>query len=190
MDPNRWNHCHGYDHRNAVDSVGLNARYDDVMAGKYAIGWGAWGGAAFYPFGMMQCYCDPSYTKIHESGCWNPATEELTLTFVDSTGTEVTKTHTWQFWSSNLESGEYMNETNEVKLAILAQLEEKYLNKYYCIPMAGTTVCSLLSYQVDEYTQDYNIMYSFGGLRLMTWNYTDAEWAAYVAEQGGTLNYK
>ena len=168
----------------------LKTRYDDVIAGKYAIGWGAWGGAAFYPFGMMQCYMDPSYTKIHESGCWKPDVEELTLTFTNSLGETVTHTHTWQYWSANLESGEYMNETNEVKLAILAQLEEKYLDLYYCIPMAGTTICSLLSYQVDEYTDNYNIMYGFGGFRLMTWNFTDAEWSKYVADQGGTLNYK
>ena len=169
----------------------LSKRYDDVIAGKYAIGWGAWGGAAFYPFGMMKCYMDPDYGKVHESGSWSPKTEELTLTFVDSKGETVTDTLTWQLWSQSLEgTGKYANEDNTVKLAILAQLEEKYLNLYYCIPMAGTTVCSLLSYQVEEYTQDYNVMYAFGGFRLMSWNYTDAEWTAYVAAQGGTLNYK
>ena len=169
----------------------LKTRYDDVMAGKYAIGWGAWGGAALYPFGMMQCYMDPDYTKIHEIGCWSPATETLELTFTNSKGETVTDTLTWQVWSQSLEgTGKYATETNKVKLAILAQLEEKYLNLYYCIPMAGTTVCTLLSYQVDEYTDNYNLMYGFGGFRLMSWNYTDAEWAAYVAEQGGTLNYK
>ena len=169
----------------------LTTRYDDVIAGKYAIGWGAWGGAAFYPFGMMQCYMDPDYTKIHEDGCWNPESEELTLTFTNSKGETVTDTLTWQIWSQSLEgTGKYANEDNTVKLAILAQLEEKYLNLYYCIPMAGTTVCSLLSYQVDEYTQNYNVMYSFGGFRLMSWNYTDAEWTNYVASEGGALNYK
>ena len=169
----------------------LSTRYDDVIAGKYAIGWGAWGGAALYPFGMMQCYMDPDYTKIHEIGCWSPATETLELTFTNSKGETVTDTLTWQVWSQSMEgTGKYATETNEVKLQILAQLEEKYLDLYYCIPMAGTTICTLLSYQVDEYTDNYNLMYGFGGFRLMSWNYTDAEWAAYVAEQGGTLNYK
>ena len=27
-------------------------------------------------------------------------------------------------------------------------------------------------------------------LRLMTYNYTDAEWDEYVAEEGGTLSYE
>ena len=32
-------------------------------------------------------------------------------------------------------------------------------------------------------------MYGYGGLRLMKYNYTDAEWAQYVADQNGVLNY-
>ena len=169
----------------------LPARYDSVIAGDYAIGWGAWGGAAFYPFGMFQCYMDPDYTKIHEAGCWDPETETLALTFKGDNGETITDTMTWQLWSQSMEgTGKYANYSNEVKLQILALLEEKYLELYYCIPMAGTTICSLLSYQVDEYTENYNIMYSFGGFRLMSWNYTDAEWTNYVSSQGGTLNYK
>ena len=30
----------------------------------------------------------------------------------------------------------------------------------------------------------------YGGLKYITYNYDDAAWDAYVAEQGGTLNYK
>ena len=168
----------------------LKARYDDVIAGSYAIGWGAWGGAALYPFGMMQCYMDPDYTKVHESGCWSPKTEELTLSFTID-GEVVTDTLTWQVWSQSLEgTGKYAQCDNKVKLQILALLEQNYLEQYYCIPMAGTTVCTLLSYQVDEYTDNYNLMYGFGGLRLMKWNYSDAEWTKYVSSVGGTLNYK
>ena len=43
---------------------------------------------------------------------------------------------------------------------------------------------------MDYYTDEYNIMYGFGELRLMTYNYTDAEWDEYVAEEGGTLSYE
>jgi oligopeptide transport system substrate-binding protein len=48
----------------------------------------------------------------------------------------------------------------------------------------------MLSYQCNYYTPDYNIMYGFGGLELLTYNYTDAEWAEYVAAQGNQLNYE
>ena len=172
----------------AIDKI--TDRYKAVPAGDFAIGYGAWGGAAFYPFTMFRVYMDPSYTSIHEAGCWKPAEEELTLTFTID-GEEVTDTMTWQKWSTCLEgTGKYANLDNADKLVILAQLEREYLELYYCIPIAGTTICTLLSYQVDEYTENYNIMYGFGGFRLMSWNFTDMEWAAYVQSQGGTLSYK
>ena len=103
-------------------------------------------------------------------------------------GEEVTMTY--QQWSqSMMGTGKFANADFKTKLAITAQLEEIYLKFYYRIPLCATTVCTLLSYQINYYTEDYNIMYGFGGLRLMTYNYNDADWAAYVKSEGGTLNY-
>lgn len=167
----------------AIDN--LSARYDDVIAGTYAIGWGAWGGAAFYPFTMFRVYCDPDYTKIHESGCWDPATETMTLNL---NGEDVTMT--WQQWSKCMTgTGAYANADNETKLAILAGMEENFLKFYYCIPICTTTACYMLSYKLSYYTENYSIMYGFGGTRLLQFNYTDAEWADYVAENNGTISY-
>ncbi len=164
----------------------IEDRYADVPAGKYAIGYGAWGGAALYPFRNFQVYMDPDNTAIHEAGCWDPKTEELTLTI---NGEEVTMT--WQAWSNcMIGTGKYANADFDTKLDILSTLETKYLEKYYRIPLAGTTICSMLSYQLDYYTQEYNFAYGFGGSRLMKFNYDDAEWAQFVDEQGGTLSYE
>ena len=164
----------------------IDNRYDAVPAGEYAIGWGAWGGAAFYPFRNFQVYCDPDQYSVNEMGCWDPTTETLTLTV---NGEEVTMT--WQEWSGALMgTGKYANADFATKLQITADMEYEYLNKYYRIPMAGTTSCSMLSYKVKYYTEDYNIMYGWGGLRLMTYNYNDAEWTEYVSSQGGTLSYE
>ena len=172
-----------------IEGIGnLEDRYGDVPAGKLAIGYGAWGGAAFYPFRNMQVYCDTVQYKgqINETGCWDPATTELKLTV-----NGVEDTMTWEEWSrSMIGTGKYASADNETKLKITAAMEEEFLKFYYRIPLCGTTVCSLLSYKADYYTWDYNIMYGFGGLELLTYNYTDAEWADYVASQGGTLNYK
>ena len=170
-----------------LEAIGnINNRYEDVANGEYAIGYGAWGGAAFYPFRNFQVYCDPDQYSIHEAGCWDPKTETLTLN-VD--GEEVTMT--WQAWSQSMMGvGKYASASNETKLSITAQMEEAYLQKYYRIPLCSTTVCEMLAYQVDYYTDVYNVMYDFGGLRLMKFNYTDAEWADYVASQGGTLSYE
>ncbi len=162
------------------------SRYEAVPQGEYAIGYGAWGGAAFYPFTMFQVYCDPSYTSIHEAGCWDPATETLTL---NVEGEDVTMT--WQEWSGCMAgNGKFAAASQDTKLKILAGLEENYLEKYYCIPLASMTTCSMDSYKVQSYTDEYNVMYGFGGIRLMTYNYDDAEWAEFVASQNGTLSYE
>ena len=164
----------------------INDRYADVAGGEYAIGYGAWGGAALYPFRNFRVYCDPDYVDIHEAGCWDPATETLTLTI---NGEEVTKT--WQAWSNSMTgTGEYAAESNELKLAITAQMETKYLEKYYRIPLATSTTCTMLSFKLDYYTPDYNLAYGWGGLELMKYNYDDAEWDAFVASQNGVLNYE
>ena len=164
----------------------LTNRYNDVPNGEFAIGYGAWGGAAFYPFRNMQVYCDPDQYSIHEGGCWDPSTETLTLT-VDG----VEDTLTWQEWSGALVgSGKYSTVDNKIKLSVTAQMEEAFLKKYYRIPLASTTIPSMLSYQCAYYTEDYNIMYGFGGLELLQYNYTDAEWAEYIAEQDGELSYE
>ena len=170
-----------------LEGIGnIENRYNDVPAGEYAIGYGAWGGAAFYPFRNFQVYCDPDQYAINEAACWDPTTETLTI---NVNGEDVTMT--WQAWSGALiGSGAYANADFETMLAITAAMEEEYLKLYYRIPLCGTTACELLSYKVGYYTEDYNIMYGFGGLRLMHYNYTDEEWTAFVAEQGGTLSYE
>lgn len=169
-----------------LEAIGnINDRYGDVPKGEYAIGYGAWGGAAFYPFRNFQVYMDPDQYDLNEAANWDPTTEELTLTI---NGEEYTMTY--QAWSNSMMgTGQFAAADFETKLAITAQLEEIYLKFYYRIPLCATTVCTLLSYQVKYYTEDYNIMYDFGGLRLMTYNYSDAAWADFVEEQGGTLTY-
>ncbi len=164
----------------------LTDRYGDVPAGTYAIGYGAWGGAAFYPFRNMQVYCDTEEYegKINETGCWNPAEETLTINI---NGEDVTMT--WQDWSRACTTGAYANADFDTKLAITAKMEEEFLKFYYRIPLCGTTAAFLLTYQMSYYTEDYNIMYGFGGFRLMSYNYDDATWAQIVAEEGGTLTY-
>ena len=170
-----------------LEAVGnIPDRYGDVPKGEYAVGYGAWGGAAFYPFRNFQVYCDVNQYDINELGCWDPSTEKLTLTV---NGEEVTMT--WMEWSGALiGTGPYANADFATKLQITADMEELFLKKFYRIPLCATTACFMLGYQVDYYTQDYNIMYDFGGFRLMDFAYTDAEWAEYVASQNGALSYE
>ena len=75
-------------------------------------------------------------------------------------------------------------------LEILSNLEYGVLNTYQNIPLSTSTANQLRSQKVEYYTYEYNIMYGFGGLQLLTYNYNDSEWADYVESEGGTLNYE
>lgn len=113
----------------AVDNV--TDRYGDVAKGEFAIGYGAWGGAAFYPFRNFQVYCDTDQYDVNEIGCWDPATEKLTLKV---NGEDVTMT--WKDWSGALiGTGRFADADFATKLNITAQMEELYLKKYYRIPL-------------------------------------------------------
>ncbi|MBO4385265.1 MAG: hypothetical protein J5854_07630 [Clostridia bacterium] len=170
-----------------LEAIGnVTDRYGDTARGEFAIGYGAWGGAALYPFRNFEVYCNTDKYAIHEAGCWDPAAETLTLT-VD--GEEVTMT--WKDWSTSMiGTGRYATASNEIKLQITAQMEKLYLEKYYRIPLATSTTCTLLAFKANFYTPDYNLAYGWGGLELMKYNYNDEEWIAFVNEQGGTLNYE
>lgn len=170
-----------------LEAIGnLSNRFADTANGEFAIGYGSWGGAAFYPFRNFQVYCDPDQYDLHELGCWDPKTEKLTL---NVNGEEVTMT--WQAWSNALiGNGAYAESDFSTKLSVTAQMEEAWLKLYYRIPLASMTSCYMMSYQIDEYADEYNVMYNFGLLRLYRYNYTDAEWAEYVSSQGGIISYE
>ena len=162
-------------------------RYGDTAKGEFAIGYGAWGGAALVPFTMFRVYCDDDYVNpIHEAGCWDPATEQLTLKIE---GEDVTMT--WKDWSNSMSgNGAYAKADAKVKLEVLAGMEKNYLAKYYRIPLATSTSCVLLSFKQNYITENYNFAYGWGGFELLKYNYNDAEWAEYVNSQSGNLNYE
>ena len=182
----------GFEGKISFEFLGnIESRYEDVALGKIEMIRGAWGGAAFYPFSTIRVYCEPDYmgglTKIHESCGWDPTTEKMTIT-ID--GREVEKT--LQDWAKSMNgAGEYADDKYvDIKLQILSNLESAILGSYQCIPYGTYTDCSLFSKKIKYATTTYNIMYGYGGIRLMTFNYNDEDWAKFVQEQGGTINYK
>lgn len=170
-----------------LEAVGeIENRSDKVVAGEYAIGYDAVGGELLAPYANLQNFLNPQKNNIQEKGCWDPATEKLTLK-ID--GESVTMT--WKEWSLATQgNGKYANASVGIKLDVTSALEREFLRKFYRIPLAAGCVASLQSYQVQDYAETYNIMYGFGGMELLTYNYSDTEWAAQVAKNGGTLGYE
>ncbi|MBQ9145477.1 MAG: hypothetical protein IJX70_03325 [Clostridia bacterium] len=185
-------------------SAGAADRYGDVAAGRIEMIRGAWGGAAFFPFSTIRCYTEPEYmgglSAIHESCGWDPSKEELTLVYdfdLDPATPDEEITLTLDKWAMSINDG-YLDEASgdlylytdgDTKMMILAELEQAVLESYQCIPFASETACSLFSQKIKYATLEYNIMYGYGGLRLMTYNYDDVAWEEYVASQGGELKY-
>ena len=172
---------------------GAANRYQDCAEGKKEMIRGAWGGAAFYPFSMIGSYTNPAYAgTIHESCGWDPTTETLDITYdFDGDGTEETLTKTFEKWTLELnDNNVYGLADNALRTHILAALEKGVLETYQCIPWGTETVSTLYSQKVQNGTDEYNIMYDFGGIRHMTYNYDDKAWTEYVKEQGGVLNYE
>ena len=164
---------------------GVEDRSNAVTTGKFAIGCGAWGGAALFPFSNMQVYCDPDQYRINEAADWDPKTEWLTIS-LDGWLT----TRTWQEWSLSLDDGGiYSDQSTAFKLYITSVMEKEFLKKYFRIPVAACTAHKVLSYKNEYYTKDYNILYGFGGMRLLKYLYNDSEWADFVEEHNGALKY-
>lgn len=174
--------------------TGSTSRYDDVVNGKVEAIRGAWGGGAFYPFSSIGVYVNPASTgglnKIHESNGWNPTVAQLKLKFdFNGDGTEEEETRTLTEWQSAIQGIEF-NDNVEAKLYILAQLEKAVLDTVQNIPLYTSTFNMMTSQKVSQYTNVYNPMYGFGGFRFLKFHYSDADWAKYVEEQGGILNYE
>ena len=171
---------------------GRSARYDDVAAGRIEMIRGAWGGAAFYPFNAMRCYTDETYAgTIHESCGWDPKTATIDITYdFDGDGKAETVTDTYFNWSQSIAAGGKLANNMSARLFVLAAVETAVVKEYQCIPWASETQCSLYSMKQKMGTTQYNIMYGYGGIRHMTYNYTDAEWEKFVSEEGGTLSYE
>lgn len=171
----------------------LSDYYNQMLNGACEMIFSAWGGAVYWPYSTIECYVNDSElsTTIHEGACWSPEATDLTLTLdFDGDGDVEEETMTYNQWGIELNSGKYSQSSFDLRNEILAALEHNVMSLYYTIPLYCDATVSLDSKRLDYITDEYNIMYSFGGLRFLDYRYSDQEWAKYVAGQGGTLNYE
>ncbi len=169
---------------------------NDFRAGSYDVCTGGWNGAAWDPGYFLMAYLSDSYMY---SAAWDTENTMMTFTMVGvaEDGGDITETMSLMDWWRCLNgySGAKYDwsstglEENQ-RLQLIAALEKEVLSVYYTIPVANYFSASLLSYKVDYVTYEYNTFMGYGGVKYMTYNYNDAEWAAVVTEEGGQINYK
>ncbi len=171
----------------------------DFRAGGYDVCQGGWTGAAWDPGYFLLAYLSPSYMY---SAAWDTSAEtmEFTIRGVNESGIPTnnpedsfTGTFSLIQWynllNQNWKTGAL---DQEFRVELIAALECEILTHYYSVPVTYSFAASLISYQVDYITYEYNTFMGYGGIQYMTYNYDDAEWAEWVKKNAvnGEINYK
>lgn len=180
------------------DSSYGGALLKDFRNGKFDICSAGWTGEVNDPAGLINAHLDPEYMYSY---AWDTSSQMMTFTMPvkqsDGTtkDTELTMSLLdWCYCLNGIGDCAYDWSANsvspEVRLPLIAALEEQVLLSYYSIPMCYDADASLISYKTEYIDDDYNTFLGFGGVRFMTYNYNDGEWDEFVSSQGGYLNYK
>lgn len=151
----------------------LRANQVDMLFGV------SWPGSALDPYRLMEAYISDDY-RFDQSTDYSAIMLDIEID-----GTMVTASA--KEWYDTLAGA---SETDPAaRLRILAKLEEAVLTNYCFIPLMNDAVPQLTGMQV-RFPTDTNIFgLGFGGIRHLTYAYSDAEWEAFVESQGGTLDY-
>ena len=154
---------------------------------------GGWTGSMMDPFGLIEVYTNPTYQ--YDAEWWDSTSVDMTLTL---DGKEITMN--LSEWTLALNGNEVTVDgvvynfgegqtSADNRLAILAGIEKEVLLTYNYLPFLEEGSMALLSMKAYYVIEDYNPVMGRGGITYLKYNYTDAEWEAYVAEQGGELSY-
>lgn len=153
-----------------------------------------WTGSTFDPYNLLQVYVSPNYQY---DSSWDATAVDMA---VELDGVSYTASvYDWYLFCNgktvtvvNADGAEVSLTAadNSQKIIVLAACENVILQNYNNIPLMNASSAALKGMKIEYFTEDQVFPMGRGGVKWMTFNYTDAEWADYVAEQGGTLNYK
>ena len=170
-----------------------NAWSDNLRNGTMDTQLAGWSGVTLDPFSLATTWTDPNQAYW---GRWYDANNyDMTLTLG---GADITMSV--RDWALCLNGTMvtvdgvdynfgYGQADVEDRLTILAGIERHMLTSYNCVPIMQDGGGSLLSQQMFYVVEEYNPILGRGGIQYLKYNYDDAEWAAFVAEQGGILQY-
>lgn len=157
-----------------------------------------WTGSALDPYSLMEAYTSTDYQY---DPSWDTTTSDVDVTLTDG----VTYTATAWDWTEAMmgenititaEDGSTKDfsagsadDNAEDRFEVLVALENAVLENYDLIPMFDDCTAALKSMKIEYGSEDYYYGIARGDVQYMTYNYSDAEWDAFVSEQGGKLNY-
>lgn len=162
--------------------------------GEYDLCFGAWANAPFNPSYLL---CETQINKdVRWAKGWDPTKVNVSVNATpDADHKDGIYTYNLEQWRLILQGKEgcpvnFKNLPMEDQLTALGAVEAAILKEYYSVPVFSLYSANLMGYKTDYVTYEYNTFMGYGGIRYMSYNFDDTEWAAFVAEKGGTLNYK
>ena len=170
--------------------------------GATQIGFGyGFSGNAFNPFDIIGAFVNPD-DSLNYHMYWDTSSIPMTLTMPagDYAGAGETITmsiQNWYFCLNGLAETEDQVETYnwgegfapaEARLIILSALEEVTIKESRSVMLIADGGGSFLGAKFSYFSEDEHTFMGFGGLRYIEVNYTDAEWAEYVAANNNDLS--
>ncbi len=169
--------------RITVNMVVSEAYYDLLDSGEYDLCMNAWNGIASDPYYLMVYFCTTESSPQPYFG-FDGQTETLDIVLDGET-----VTMTYYDWYYALYRGEYAVASSSIRNQILASLELGLMQKYRDCPFWSPSRAQLYGMKVSYPTYEEVLEVGFGGIRCMSFNYTDAEWDAYCAQNNYQLDY-
>ena len=171
-------------------------------SGATQIGFGyGFSGNAFNPFDIIGAFVNPD-DDLNYHMYWDTSSINMTLTMpegdYEGAGEEITMSvQNWYYCLNGLAATENQVKTYnwgegfapaEARLVILSALEELTIKESRSVMLIADGGGSFLGAKFSYFSEDEHTFMGFGGMRYMEVNYTDAEWAAYVAENNNDLS--
>ena len=160
--------------------------YNSLYAGETDVIFSTWGGATYGTLGLLSnVYCD-DYTGGGNQMEVGFNTDNVPVTFTIDGKEVTTSLKQWADWlnvKAEIEGvGKAADYSVELRVELLGKLEEAYLDEWCAIPLYYRQGASLHSQKIEYGTDEYVNLIGYGGIRHMTYVYTDQEWKEVVAK--------
>ena len=158
--------------------------YETMYSGNTGIIFSTWGGSAMSPFSIIsQVYTDSSDGSGNQMEV-GYRTESIPVRF-SVNGEEIEASlKDWADWCGGVavrsideRLGRFADYSYDTRCEFFAGVERVYLEGYATTPVYYRNAASLISRKVDMPTAQHLQLVGTGGIRYMTYNYDDSEWA-------------
>lgn len=163
--------------------------YNTMYSGGADIIFSTWGGATMDPFGNLgSVYTDAADGSGNQMEYGYDTTKIIMNYDVDGIGVVSDTLRNWTMWANNdnvptIEEklGKFAQYSYDTRCQFVAKMEQCFMSWFPTTSLYYRNVASLNSQKVNDASEQYLTLVGFGGIQYITYNYDDAEWADYIA---------